>query len=121
MVGAVRLRDGDAPVPDGDGVAAAGFPGDGELLIDTQIHGFDDLSPAADLGVTGIAAGQQEKSAQPQANRRYGRDEGYPGFCFHRAVTSRGKICDSIGSIAKGSEKRKKKSQKLLDFFFTQC
>ena len=68
-----------------------------------------------------IAAGQQEKSAQPQANRRYGRDEGYPGFCFHRAVTSRGKICDSIGSIAKVSEKRKKKSQKLLDFFFTQC
>ena len=68
-----------------------------------------------------IAAGQQEKSAQPQANRRYGRDEGYPGFCVHRAVTSRGKICDSIGSIAKVSEKRKKKSQKLLDFFFTQC
>ena len=68
-----------------------------------------------------IAAGQQEKNAQPQANRRYGRDEGYPGFCFHRAVTSRGKIYDSIGSIAKVNEKRKKKSQKLLDFFFTQC
>ena len=78
-------------------------------------------TPAADLGVTGIAAGQQEKSAKPQANRRYGRDEGYPGFCFHRAVTSRGKICDSIGSIEKVSEKRKKKSNKLLDFFCMHC
>jgi hypothetical protein len=121
VVWAVRRRDGNTPVPDGDGVAAAGFPDDGKLLIDTQIYGSDNLSPAADLGINGVAAGQQKDGAQSKAHRRNGRKEQYPGFCFHRAVTSPGKICDSIGSIAKVNEKRKKKSQILLDFLCLQC
>lgn len=121
VVWAVRRRDGNTPVPDGDGVAAACFPGDGKLLIDAQIYGSDNLSPAADLSVNGVAAGQQKDGAQSKAHHRNGRKEQYPRFCFHRAVTSPGKICDSIGSIAKIREKRKKKSNKLLDFFCMQC
>ena len=72
VVWAVRRRDGNTPVPDGDGVAAAGFPDDGKLLIDTQIYGSDNLSPAADLGINGVAAGQQKDGAQSKAYRRNG-------------------------------------------------
>ena len=67
MVRAVRRRDGNTPVPDGDGVAAACFPGDGKLLIDAQIYGSDNLSPAADLSVNGVVAGQQKEDAQSKA------------------------------------------------------
>ena len=75
MVRAVGLGDGNAAVPDGDGVAAAVFGSDGELLIHPEVYGFDDCAPAADFRKIGSISGQQQENAQSEKNRRSGGNE----------------------------------------------
>ena len=50
VVRAVGLGDGDGPIFDGDGVAAAAVRFHGELLIHPQINDVDHLAVAGDFG-----------------------------------------------------------------------
>ena len=83
MVGTVGLGDGNLTVSDSDYVMAAFGGINGELLIDAQIHGFQNSALAGDLSKDGGFFGPKDIRAQSKAENKHGGKEKDPGFCFH--------------------------------------